>query len=49
MAINTVKIYLCSKITPSEAIQKWFEDMFLCQNMPFFHKRTISWKHVELD
>jgi len=49
MAINTVKIYLCSKITPSEAIQKFFEDTFLCQTMPICHKWNISQKHVELD
>lgn len=49
MAINTVKIYLCSKITPSEAIQKFIEGTFRCQNMVICHKQNVSWKRVELD
>lgn len=49
MTINTVKIYLCSEITPSEAIQKFFEGSLLHQNMPICHKRNASRKHAELD
>lgn len=47
MAINTVKFYLCSEITLSEAIQKFFEDSVLHQNMPICHKRNASWKRAE--